>query len=266
MTTAVAEPATTDTTHPEHMAAIEQKLDVLTEDMQLLTEQVKFLTEKAYDDRRRQQEWDELKTDMMPMVNDMYMLTVQQLEEIQAYVQLEDLLHLLKRLARNTHNIDQMLDQLESLQDLAKDLSPLTKDMFEEAVIKLDEMEQKGYFGFIRQSAYVMDQIVTSFSDEDVRHLGDNVVLILNTVKALTQPEMMNLVNNLTRGFHDTEDHPEELPTSMFGLLGQMRDPDVRRGLALTMTMLKRISQQYDSDTMAQVAAQPASTDGNGHP
>ncbi len=63
-----------------------------------------------------------------------------------------------------------------------------------------------------------------------MRQLGDNVVLILNTVKALTQPEMMNLVNNLTQGFHEAEDQAEELPTSTFGLLKQMRDPDVRRG------------------------------------
>jgi uncharacterized protein YjgD (DUF1641 family) len=90
-----------------------------------------------------------------------------------------------------------------------------------------------------------MDQIVTSFSEDDVRQLGDNVVLILNTVKALTQPEMMDLVNNLTQGFHEVEEHPEELPTSMFGLLREMRDPEVRRGLGITMAMLKKISQQY---------------------
>jgi uncharacterized protein YjgD (DUF1641 family) len=80
--------------------------------------------------------------------------------------------------------------------------------------------------------------------------LGDNVVLILNTVKALTQPEVMNLVNNLTEGFHEAEDQVDDLPTSTFGLLQQMRDPDVRRGLAITMAMLKRVSQQQASTTV----------------
>ena len=32
----------------------------------------------------------------------------------------------------------------------------------------------------------------------------------------------------------------------MFGLLREMRDPEVRRGLAITMAMLKKISQQYN--------------------
>ena len=46
--------------------------------------------------------------------------------------------------------------------------------------------------------------------------------------------------------FHEVEEHADELPTSMLGLLRQMRDPEVRRGLAVTMAMLKRVSQQQE--------------------
>lgn len=237
--------------HPENVVEserldeISRKLDLLAQNVAALGEQVQFLTEKAYDDRRRQREFDEFKADVTPVVSDMYAMTVEQLEEIQAYVQLEDVLALVKRVARNTRTFNEMLGQVESMYDLWKDVSPLSKEMVEELTTQLSVMEQKGYFGFVQQGAYVMDQIVTSFSEDDVRQLGDNVVLILNTVKALTQPEMMDLVNNLTQGFHEVEQHPEELPTSMFGLLREMRDPEVRRGLGITMAMLKKISQQY---------------------
>ena len=101
-------------------------------------------------------------------------------------------MELVKRLARNTRNLNDMLDTLESAQDFVHDAAPLTKDMMTEATTQLGELERKGYFGFVRQGMYVMDQVVTSFGEEDVKQLGDNVVLILNTVKALTQPEMMN--------------------------------------------------------------------------
>jgi uncharacterized protein YjgD (DUF1641 family) len=221
-----------------------RKLDLLSQNVQALGAQVQFLTDKAYDDRRRQQGWDDLQADLQPVIKDMYAATVEQLQEIQAYVELNDILALMKRLARSTRMFNEMLDQLESLYDLWQDVSPLTKEMVDSAVTTLHGLEQKGYFGFLRQSSYVLDQVVTSFDEEDVRQLGDNVVLILNTVKALTQPEMMNLIGSLTQGFHEAEAHPEELPTSLFGLLGQMRDPEVRRGLAITMAMLKRVSAQ----------------------
>ena len=226
----------------DRLAALEAKLDGLATQVARLGEQMEFLADEAYAARRRRIEMEDLQTDLMPNVRDVYDVTVSQLEEIQAYVQLEDVLHLLKRLARNTCSINDLLDQLESLQDLWHDLSPLTKEMFTQAVTVLDDLERKGYFGFARQGLYVADQIVTAFGEDDVRLLGDNVVTILNTVKALTQPEMMNLVNNLTAGYHEADG--QDLPTGFMGLMNQMRDPQVRRGLALTMAMLKRVSQQ----------------------
>lgn len=230
---------------PDYPSAnIERKLDQLAENMQFLSEQVALLTAKAQTDSRRQEEWDDLRADLTPVINDLYGVTVEQLNEIQSEVHLEDLLALLKRFLRSTRSLTALLDQLESANDLLQDISPLTKDMFSEVVTLFSELENRGYFGFVRQGQYVIDQIVTSFSEEDVRLLGDNIVLILNTMKTLTQPEMMTMVNNLTQGFREAEAEVEQLPTSMLGIMGQMRDPDVRRGLALTMNMLKRVSQQ----------------------
>lgn len=231
------------------LAAIERKLDLLAQSMAALGEQVALLADKAHDDRRRQRAWDELGEDLAPVVRDLYAVAVEQLAEIQSYVQLEDVLALLKRLARNTRSLTEALDMLESLMDFWKDAGPLTREMMDHATVTLAEMERKGYFGFVRQGQYVAEQIVTSFSEEDVRQLGDNVVLILNTVKALTQPEMMTLVNNLTEGFHEVEAQAAPLPTSFWALAREMRDPDVRRGLALTLAMLKRVSQQHARST-----------------
>lgn len=227
------------------LAAIERKLDLLAQSVAALGEQVALLAQKAHDDRRRQREWEELGEDLAPVVRDMYAVAVEQLAEIQSYVQLEDVLALLKRLARNTRSLTEALDMLESLMDFWKDAGPLTREIMDQATATLAEMERKGYFAFARQGQYVAEQIVTSFREEDVRLLGDNVVLILNTVKALTQPEMMNLVNNLTQGFQEAEARPDALPTSLWALAREMRDPDVRRGLALTLAMLKRVSQQH---------------------
>ncbi len=214
--------------------------------MQGLGNQVNFLMDQAEASRRHQREMDDLWADLTPVVKDVYAVAEEQLQEMQDFVQLEDLLALVKRMARNTKNIDEMLDLLESGQDFVRDAAPLTRDMMDEATYQLSEIERKGYFAFAKQGMYIMDQIVTSFSEEDVRQLGDNVVLILNTMKQLTQPEMMNLVNALTEGFQESEAEAQtgELDTSFLGLFRTMRDPEVKRGLAVTMATLKRVSHQ----------------------
>ena len=230
----------------DQLGEISRKLDLLTQSMMVLGQQVNYLQEQSEISRRRQQTIDDLLTDLTPVVKDMYKAAEEQLAEMQQFVQLEDLTLLAKRVARNTRNIDEVLDYLESGLDFVHDAAPLTKDMMTEATAALSEMERKGYFGFVRQGAYVLDQVVTSFGEEDIKQLGDNVVLILNTVKSLTQPEMLNMVNGLTAGFHAAEAEADagKLDTSLFGLMRQMRDPEVRRGLAITLETLKRVSQQ----------------------
>ncbi len=230
----------------EQLAEINQKLDLLAQSIGVLGAQVNHLMEQAEAERRRQQMWDDLFADLKPVLNDMYAATEEQLSEMQQFVTLDDILELVKRLARNTRTLNEMLDLLESAHDFIKDASPLTKEMMTEATDRLAELERKGYFGFARQSFYVIDQIVTSFSEEDVKQLGDNIVLILNTVKALTQPQMMTLLNNLTQGFHEAEAEARagKLDIGYLALLRKMRDPEVRRGLAITLETLRRVSAQ----------------------
>ena len=67
-------------------------------------------------------------------------------------MQLEDLLHLVKRVARNTHNIEMVLDQVESLSDLVRDATPIVNDAVLMAVEQLDAMERRGYFRLPRRA------------------------------------------------------------------------------------------------------------------
>jgi uncharacterized protein YjgD (DUF1641 family) len=106
----------------------------------------------------------------------------------------------------------------------------------------LTDLEQKGYFAFGRSSMHIVDNIVTSFSEDDVNRLGDNVVLILNTVKDMTQPEIMTFVRNTLKVAEKEVEKP--VNTSYGALLSQMRDPVVRRGLALTLRVLRVIGDQ----------------------
>ena len=212
------------------LTELNQKLDKL-------TTQVEFLTEEAHRQKRRQQEWDELKDDLIPIGNDIFRLSVEQLEEVQQHVQIEDMLRLFKRLLRNTRNLEQMLDQLESMMELWQDLSPLSQDAFLTMMNYLNELEQKGYFVFLQGGLEMMDKVVTSFNEEDVRQLGDNIVLILETIKEMTQPEIMNMMRNTVQIVSDEE--PVDI--SLLSIIRQMNDPEVRRGLAKTLQILKSV-------------------------
>jgi len=217
------------------LAELNQKID-------LLTTQLAFLTEQARLAERQRAERAELMHDLMPIVNDAYNLTVQELQEVEQYTDPADLLRLLKRLLRNGPTIEAMLEQLESFTELVQTMGPMGHEAFNKTVELLQSLETRGYFTFAKGGAQIADNIVTSFDEEDVKRLGDNVVLILNTVKDMTQPEIMGFVRSFVANVELEAEKP--LNISLPALLGQMRDPHVRRGLGLTMRVLRVIGAQ----------------------
>jgi len=82
-----------------------------------------------------------------------------------------------------------------------------------------------------------------------VKALGDNVVLILQTVKEMTQPEVMTMMRRTAITAQGVDDSYAE-PPSTIALLKQMRDPEVRRGLARTLNILRTLG----SETSANLA------------
>ena len=223
---------------------LQTKVDLLTQQMQAQTDYIRALTEFTEAQMRRQREWDDLRADLTPIVNDLYLVAVEQMAELEPHVQLEDLLNLLKRLARNTRTIERMLDQLESLSDLLQDASPIVNEAVFSLIAQMDAMEQRGYFRLAREGQYVLDNIVAAFGPQDVRQLGDNIVTILTTIKEMTQPEVMTTVQSLAHTVRRVEAQPPAGPTSLWSLLKQMRDPQVRRGLALTMEILRTVGEE----------------------
>jgi uncharacterized protein YjgD (DUF1641 family) len=113
------------------------------------------------------------------------------------------------------------------------------------ATDRLAELERRGYFDFVRSGAGVIDRIVTTYTEDDVEALGDNIVLILDTVKEMTQPEVMTMLRRTFHTVGDSEAISE--PPSTFALLKQMRDPQVRLGLARVLTMLRSVGEDSTS-------------------
>ncbi|MCO5191292.1 MAG: hypothetical protein M9918_24275 [Anaerolineae bacterium] len=42
----------------------------------------------------------------------------------------------------------------------------------------------------------ILDRIVTNYTEDDIEQLGENIVLILDTLKEMTQPELMRLLRS----------------------------------------------------------------------
>lgn len=211
------------------MDAIEEKLNVILEEIEL--------------QRAHRREMEDLKDDLMRVGKDLFQTAVMELDTVQDQFRTVDVLHLGKKLMRNVDTMAQIIEHMESIKDFLEDASPLMRESFVTLMNRLDEFDRKGYFGFVKEMGKVADNVVTSFTVEDVKKLGENIVTILNTVKSITQPDMLHAVNNALNMYKKMDLEVEE-DVSLLGLLKEMNTPEARRGMAFAVRFMKSIASQ----------------------
>lgn len=143
------------------------------------------------------------------------------------------------------HKIDLLAARVATLADaqrkrdeLFQELSPIARQMLAAASERLEAAEQAGYLAFGRGLADVVDHIVKGYSPEDVADLARSIVTILDTVRALTQPQMLKLASDLS----DAAGHVDRLePAGVVGMVRASRDLDAQRGMAVVLEVLRRL-------------------------
>jgi uncharacterized protein YjgD (DUF1641 family) len=152
------------------------------------------------------------------------------------------------RLARIEARLDALLAhaerrdvELEPLRDLAAEVGVLSGPAMESVTSHVAAWDERGYLGFARSGARVVDRIVTSFDEDDVEALGDNVVLMLETLRDLTQPEILQLLRQTAGSVGPLEAPGDGPPPSAFALFRELRDPEVRRGLARMLDLVRSV-------------------------
>lgn len=168
-------------------------------------------------------------------------------------------------LDQRLHSIEQQLDFLiaeaeerrrlrESISELAGDLSPVARQGMESMSRTLADVEQRGYVAFAKGGLGVVDKVVTSFGKDDLDALGDNVVLILETVKEMTQPEIMQMLRSTF--LYASEIDEKEDPPGLLSLLNRLRDPAARRGLYRLIFLLESLGTVRPEDIEKRKEAQ----------
>ena len=186
---------------------------------------------------------DDLMADVNIITKDAFRTTVEELEMQGVELNWDDLKFLAFKLMKNVGKFTVVMDTFESLYDLMHDLGPVANEVIIDMIRKMHEFEQKGYFEFFTEITRAMDSIITHYSGEDVKLLADNIVTIMDTLKNITQPEMLQAMNNAVNVFQKLEldDIPEY---SIWQAMKEMRSPEMKKGIGFMISFLKNLSNE----------------------
>ena len=211
----------------EQINDINRKLDIVLDEIVAQRE-----TRKSIED---------LTADLTIIGQDMFASTVAELDNAGVEVDGEAVKMLILKLIRNVDTLTELFEMLESGKDLLADLTPIIQQVGLDGMHLMHNVEQKGYFDFFRESGKILDNIVTHFSGEDMKLLADNIVVIMETVKSLTQPDMLKAINSALVVYKsiDVENVQEY---SLFKAMLAMNSKEMKKGIGFMITFLKNIS------------------------
>ena len=149
-----------------------------------------------------------------------------------------DLAAIAARLEDITARLDRMERRQRAVSDLVEEMTPIAKEMMGVGGAHLGDLESRGYFAFVKQMMRIVDNVVTAYDEDDLKQLGDNVVRIVDTVKNVTQPDILAIANEATNAIHDADSAE---PKSVLGMLTSTRDKDVKKGMAVMVQVLKHV-------------------------
>ena len=210
---------------------INRKLDLVLEEMMA--------------QRETRQSIEDLSSDLTIVGTDFFKATVTELDNAGIEVDGEAVKQLMFKLVRNVGTLNEMFEMMESVNDLVKDASPILHQMGLDGINMMNRFEQKGYFDFMREGMNIMDNVIEHFSVEDVRMLADNVVTILETVKSLTQPDMLKAINSGLVVYKSIEVEDIE-EYSIWKAIKAMNSKEMRRGIGFMITFLQNIAKETE--------------------
>jgi uncharacterized protein YjgD (DUF1641 family) len=115
---------------------------------------------------------------------------------------------LLIKLLQNIDTFYEMLEMLESAKDFMKDVSPILHQVGLDAVNKMNEFEQKGYFEIVRN---------------------------------LTQPDVIAELGRISKGVAEVKMDDKLDNKSMFALVKKMNSPEVRKSISYVLRLVEAI-------------------------
>lgn len=185
----------------------------------------------------------EFKEELTPRVNEAVRALIVELADIEADFRLDKLLHTIKKMARSLDNIDWSLEKLNTLVDFVNTAEPLMRGSVPHAIAKLDEMERSNLFKIASAKLDAVSRACRDFSDEDIERLQQGVVALVGMSRKLMEPRALALMEHMLTALGRVDlDACDEI--GLLDMLKAMKDPQMKRGLAVMLQLTKALAPQ----------------------
>ncbi|MDZ7831979.1 MAG: DUF1641 domain-containing protein [Desulfobacterales bacterium] len=189
----------------------------------------------------------ELKRDLEPRVNEAVRAVIIELAEVEPDFQIEDLLFLLKKMARSTRHLTDALDLLNKGIDLLDVSEPLLRDSVPQFIESLDRMERNGVFALGQSLLDVMEEFSKNHSRQDIDRLQKTILGLMQAGVKLSGDRSLENLDRLAE-VPDLLDLDRVAKAGILDMLKALREDRVRRGMGVLLNLLRALGESLQAD------------------
>lgn len=216
---------------------------LIQEQIRDINRKLDLIIDESLVQRQNREAVNDLLDDVAVIGKDAFKQMVTQLDDAGIELDNEAMRCLILRLIRNIRSLGMVMEILESVTDLASDLTPIIKQIGLDGVQKFHELEQKGYFEILNQIGKTMDALLSRYSVEDLQKLSENLIPVADTLVNIADPKLLNKINTATKALKDI--NPEDIEEySVWRLMKQMNKPEIRKSFGFIMAFLHNIAKE----------------------
>jgi len=217
----------------------EKKLE---QQIQQLDQKLDHLLEFVEQQNRKREEIDDLIADVSIVAKDAFKNSVQMLDKAQVEFDSCDFSCLIVKILQNLDTFHEMLDMMESARDFMKDVTPILHQAGLDAVKKMNEFDQKGYFDYIRQLSSFLDRWIQVFTVEDLKQAEGNLENIAGILRNLSDPSLLASLNKASKAFAEVRIEKDSEILSFWQIFKQLRSKEVRKSISYSLKLVKEIA------------------------
>lgn len=200
-----------------------------------------LVLEQMEEQKRRRESYDDLLDDISIISKDAVKNTVIALDKAGVELDTEALTKLGIRLAKNVGMFNDLLESVESANDLIKDVSPIIRQIGLDAINKMAELEREGYIEYFMELLKMMSKFKENFTVNDIRNLTSNIDIITGIARNLSKAEMLIGIEKATSVIGKVKMDEKLDNKSLLKIYGAMNKPEVRMTLFYALRLINEI-------------------------
>ncbi len=192
---------------------------------------------------QKREETEDLISDLSIIGKDFYDFSVKKLEDEKVELNDEVLTKIILKFLRDMNIFYEMLNSLENVFDLVKDLEPIVNQIGKDAISKLADLEQKGYLNFINDLSTLSDAIIKNFDSKNIELLSEKMGQMSSMTKNFLESSIIDDASKFIEAYNHTN-YEEAKPMGLMKAMRMLNKPEMKKNIGFLMTVLQNYSKQ----------------------